>query len=349
MDRATAFLLADQNADGSWGSHRNAGLPHGDFWTNPHTHDTWIYATTGLCCMAAQQLKHNAEADRAFRAGVEFLIENHVVKRPAGWDVDNTWAYIYGLKAVARAHADQRFDDDVRRKLSATADSLMAQLASYQTPSGGWGYYAFDGYQQRPAWATSFMTASGVLALLDARDAGLAVDQTVVERAVKAIERCRLPSGAYTYSVSAIPSPRHSEWIDQIKGSLCRIQVCNLALLRTGREVSEDQLRTGLDQFFAHHRFLDIARKKPIPHETYYLNSGYFYFYGHFYAADVIASLPESDQRAYYPKLQAEILKTQEKDGSMWDYYLNSFHKPYGTAYGLMTLTRSFQPDAATP
>ena len=54
IDRATDFLLQDQNADGSWGSYRNAAH---EFWSNPETHRSWIAATTGLCCMALRQVE----------------------------------------------------------------------------------------------------------------------------------------------------------------------------------------------------------------------------------------------------------------------------------------------------
>jgi len=37
----------------------------------------------------------------------------------------------------------------------------------------------------------------------------------------------------------------------------------------------------------------------------------------------------------------------QEQDGSWWDYPLYSYHKPYGTAFALMALTRCRQPDGA--
>ena len=345
MKRAVDFLLADQNPDGSWGSPRNAAH---EFWSNPETHRSWTVATTGLCCMALLEAEETEAVKSAYGRGIDYLLANAVVKRPSDWDVDNTWAYVYGLQALARACANPREPAGSRREeIRRVGQELIGKLAEYQTPSLGWGYYDFDGYTRPPAWATSFMTAAGVLALLDAKQAGFDVDSKMLERAVKAVKRCRLPSGAYTYSVEAIPWPRHSEWIDQIKGSLSRIQVCNLALHRAGELISREDLIVGLGHFFDKHRFLDIARKKPIPHEAYYLNSGYFYFFGHFYAAGVIERLPPDEQVKWWPKLRHHVLKTQEKDGSMWDWYLSSYHKPYGAAYGLMALARSVAAPAA--
>ncbi len=342
MKKATDFLLKDQNPDGSWGSPRN---PESEFWSNPETHRSWIVATTGLACMALQEIEQTPEIQAAYDRGIDYILGNALVKRPSDWDIDNTWAYVYGLQALARAAMNPRYADTPRLvKIREVAPQVIERLRKYQTPSGGWGYYdSFQDVTMPGTWATSFMTASAVLALVDARSAGFAVDPKILDPAVRAVRRCRLPTGAYTYSVEAIPSPGGLEWIDQIKGSLSRIQVGNLALRLAGKpdEVSDDDLRKGLEHFFKEHRFLDIARKKPIPHEAYYLNSGYFYFYGHWYAAQVIETLPAAERPALWEKLQHHIVKTQEDDGSMWDYYMNSYGKPYGTSYSLMALNRS--------
>lgn len=344
--RGMDFLVHIQEKDGAWGSHRNAGIGIDEFWTNPETHRSWQVAVTGLGLIAMSEVGQSPTEAAAYRRGVEFLLQNALVKRPSEWDVDNTWAYVYGLQALVHAYTRAAPDDAQRDRIRTVSQAVIAKLDETQTPNGGWGYYDFEGYTHPGSWATSFMTAVAVLALCDARDAGFTVDEKRLNAAIRAVERCRLPSGAYTYDVDAIPSPGRAEWINQVKGSLSRIQVCNLALLRAGRPVTHEMLRAGLDHFFKEHRFLDIAYQKPIPHEAYYLNAAYFYFFGHYYAAQVIEQLPKEDQDRYWPQLRKHIAKTQNPDGSMWDYPMNSHHKPYGTAYSVMALQRSLgRPD----
>jgi hypothetical protein len=349
IGRGLDFLLKDQNGDGSWGGPRDAVYTFtGPVWSNPETHRSWKVATTCLCCLALQVAGKSDDQLAAYDRGIDYLLDNAVVKRPSDWDVDNTWAYIYGVQALAQAYANPRYEGSERRaRAREVAQQLMEKLAAYQTPTGGWGYYDFGTTLERPTWATSFMTAAGIIALLDARQAGLEVDEGLLRRAVRAIERCRLPSGAYTYSVQAIADPRHSEWIDQIKGSLGRIQVCNLALLLAGKDISEQRLKIGLEQLFRHHRFLDIARNRPIPHEAFYLNSGYFYLFGHYYAARLIRQLPEADRDEYWPRLRYEVAKIQQKDGSMWDFDMHAYDKPYGAAFGVLALATSLEDTAA--
>ncbi len=342
LARSVEFLLQAQNPDGSWGSAASAKVGIDEFWTNPETHRSWRYAVTGLVCMTMQRAGLDGRAGPAFDRGVDYLVAHVDVKRPGDWDTDNVWAYVYGLQAVADAYVDPRLAGSPRRDaLRRTADTLIAKLKKYQTPSGGWGYYDFEVYAQPGMWATSFTTAVGLLALVSARDAGFEVEPRMIEEATRAVRRCRLPTGAYTYSVDPLPTMIQSEGINQIKGSLGRIQVCNHALRRAGVDVPLDEVRRGLTLFFHEHRFLDIARLRPIPHEAYYYNSGYFYFFGHVYAADMIAALPAEERLRLWPRLQYEIIKTQERDGAMWDYPMASYDKSYGTAFAAIALARS--------
>ena len=39
-----------------------------------------------------------------------------------------------------------------------------------------------------------------------------------------------------------------------------------------------------LDRFIARNEWLGFARKRPIPHESYFMVAGYFFYYGHYYA-----------------------------------------------------------------
>ena len=157
--------------------------------------------------------------------------------------------------------------------------------------------------------------------------------------ALKALQRCRLPDGAYTYSVAAIPRavPGRPD-IDNIKGSLSRIQICNLALYTERAGVTQEDLEKGLDLFFRHHRFLEVACYRPIPHEAYYANAGYFFLYGHAYAGQVIGRLPRDKRGPYRERLERALLPFQSPDGSWWDFPWQGYDKTYGTAFALIAL-----------
>ena len=76
-------------------------------------------------------------------------------------------------------------------------------------------------------------------------------------------------------------------------------------------------VRTGLEAFFRHRGFLDHVRTRPIPHEGFHANAGYFYFFGHYYAARVIELLPREEREAYRARLRPHLCKTQWASGAL--------------------------------
>lgn len=345
IGRGIDFLLADQNADGSWGGPQDSITTwSGEMWSNPESHRAWKVATTGLCCAALVEVGTSDEAQAATDRAVRYLIDNVDVKRPSEWDTMNNWAYIYGLQGLSVAYGAPRYSDSpLRSEITEAVPKYLASLARHQSINGGWGYLEFDRPRTgRPQWATSFMTAAAGVAMTQARQQGFNVDQRVIDRAVRIINHCRLPNGGYTYHVRTVPN-LHSEYIDMVKGSLSRIASCQAALLWAGQDVPLEDMRFGLGHFFRDHKFLEIALHKPIPHEAFYYNSGYFYMFGHYYVSLVIERLPAEEQGAWWPKLQHEIIKIQQADGSIWDYDMHRYDKPYGVAFGLMALGRSLR------
>jgi len=351
--RGLAFLLDAQNADGSWGGPWGGITTwSGETWSSPESHRSWRVATTGLCTLALLEVGEDEAARAAADRALDYLVANARVKRPNEWDTMNCWANIYGLQAVTAACGHPWYAGSARQAaLRSAAGVFLDQLSRTQSLSGGWGYLEFTPPRTaRPQWATSFTTAAGIIAIVEAQRQGLTVDEAMLARAVKAVRHCRLPNGAYTYSIQPITHPRRIGSIDRLNGSLCRIQVCNAALRLAGEDVPDERLHTGLDDFFREHRFLDIARLRPIPHEAFYQNSGYFYLFGHYYAAFVIAELPAEQRREAWRRLWQEILKIQGPDGSFRDYDHHAYAKPYGTAYALLALGRGLRDvsDGAT-
>ena len=129
--------------------------------------------------------------------------------------------------------------------------------------------------------------------------------------------------------------------INRPAGSLGRSQACNAALrLWSDARTSEAVITTWLDRLFARNLWLDIGRKRPVPHESWFAIAGYFFYYGHFYAAECISLLPQAARGRHQDQLVQILLPLQEKDGSWWDYPLYDYHQQYGTAYALMSLAR---------
>ncbi len=336
--RGVDFLLKTQNKNGSWGSGESART-YEILADIPGSHHAFRAATTALCVVAlARSPFRETECRDAVRRGLDFLLDHALVRRPNGMELYNVWAFGYGLRAFG-ALLPAIEDPKLRERVLEVCARIVKVLEVYQTPDGGWGYYDFDVGSYHPSDSSmSFTTATILVSLHSVEKQGVAVPRRMLDRAIKSVKKQRKEDGSYIYGPYLQYRPQHG--VNKIKGSLGRTQACNLALWLYGESITEDDLRSGAERLFQHHRFLDIARKRPIPHEAWYYNSGYFYYYGLFYTGLVLDLLPEGDRARLRTQLEKLILERQEADGSWWDYPVYSYHKPYGTAYVLLTIVR---------
>jgi hypothetical protein len=145
--------------------------------------------------------------------------------------------------------------------------------------------------------------------------------------------------GDFTYLYGEYLKWQPTHPINLPGGSLGRSQVCNLAMRIYGeKRITDDVLNEWLDRLFARNGWLDMGRKKPIPHESFLAVAGYFFYLGHYYAGQCIQALPVERRAGHQDQLAHRLLELQEADGSWWDYPLYNYHQQYGTAFALMSL-----------
>lgn len=332
-NRALDWLVKTQHEDGSWGTASLETIFEEGF--SVATFGAWRAAAHGLAVMALLEAPPTEERVAALERAVDWLCLAPMPKRPSDWDVDSTWEALYGLVACAHVAQDPRFAEAPwSEKLATRGGMCVDYLIRNQSPEGGWAYYDDPTWSARPTWATSFCTALVLPALQTALDLGWLEDEAVRDRAIRYVRACAMPEGAYAYDWTPVPRLNGGVHINRIQGSLGRTQVCNWALRESGVEqVTLDRVREGLESFFEHHRFLDQARMKPIPHEGHYANAGYFYFFGHYYAAKAIGTLPEEEREAWHARLRPHLTKVQREDGSSSDFHAVSYMTTASTSF----------------
>jgi hypothetical protein len=345
VSRAAKFLQKTQNADGSWASGAMESVLEEEF--SVESFYDWQMATVGLCSMALMVLDDNPERKAALDKALTWLCTSRLPKRGNHWDIDGNWTSLYGFIALEQAACDARFQAEPwRSKIEKRALEFYHQLEEVQTIEGGWGYYEGPVVSERPTWSTSFSTACAIPALIDGKAHGWPIDQKLIDRATEYVRRCRLPNGAYEYDLHMVPRMNGGPMINDVKGSLGRIQACNWALRRAGEKtVTDEKIREGLEQLFEHHRFLDFARMRPIPHEGYYQNAGYFYLFAHYHAAMAINELPESEREALHARLRPQLSKVQWDDGSSLDFQGSSYLKYADTSFSILALEAGLHPE----
>jgi hypothetical protein len=337
------FLLSHQNADGSWGDATKT-KDLNIYAPLPGAHQAFRAGASGLALSGLiDSGDRRPEVLAAIgKGGTWMAAELPKLRRADGTTTYNVWGHAYGLRALCRLYQMAGNDEAAKAKWKALAQEQIELVDRYEDVNGGWGYLdLFDGLTtQKPSGITcSFVTATVLLAMHEARETmGVTLDEKIVKSSIASLEMQQTPDFAYVYSFDHIYFPRLP--INRPAGSLARSQACNAALRAFGNaKITNAVLATWADRFIAREGFLSIARKMPVPHESHFQISGYFYYYGIFYYTESVAFLPVAEQPAHDRKLAAIIVERQEKDGSWWDYPLYNYHQAYGTGYALMALS----------
>jgi len=340
VQRGLRFLLENQNPNGSWGSPRNTKGVN-IYAPVPGAHQAFRAAVTGLCVMALCEAGEGVGGvPRALERAERYLLEHlpHV-KRATPDTIYNVWAHAYGIQGLVRLYLRARSD---RRKqaLMGLIRGQIDMLRRYECMGGGWAYYDFEAHTRHPSGTSpSFVTAAVLVALKEAQEVGAKVPEGMVRGAIRCLLRQRKPDGSFLYGEYLWWRPMRL--VNRPPGSLGRSQACNFALRIWGRPEGRNEVMTAwLNRLFARNGWLSIGRKRPIPHEAWFQVAGYFFYFGHYYAARCIEVLPARDQAFFKPHLARVLIALQERnDGSWWDFPFYDYHKQYGTAFALCALS----------
>ncbi len=344
--RGVAFLLKDQNVDGSWGSpERTKNL---NIIAGIGSHHAFRTAVTSLCVSALIEVSAagSSPADAAavrgaIERGEEYLFrELPLVRRDDPMLIYNIWAHAYGIQALVRMHGRLPQDTARRARIAELIRGQFDRLTRYEAAEGGWGYYDFGAGTQRPnSESCSFVNATVLVAFHEAKQIGVSPPEKLVRRGALGIIQQRNPDFSYLYGLYLRYTPVMG--INRPGGSLGRSQACNVAMRLWGDAKTTDAVLTDwLDRLIVRNGWLDMGRKRPIPHESHFMVAGYFYYYGHYYATRCVEQLATPERPFYQDHLARILLSHQERDGSWWDYPLYNYHQQYGTAFVLMSLER---------
>ena len=344
IERGVDFLLRVQLSNGAWGSAQRTKAEN-IYAPVPGSHHAFRTAVTSLVLMALMEShdqfvgQRQQDIETAIDRGQQWLLQYAKKLRRADAEaLYNVWGHAYASQAIVRLHRRAAGNAPLQARLMDLLAYQVDMLRRFQSINGGWGYYDMAAHTQRPSSSSiSFTTATVLIALQEAASLGVGFPPDRTQQAIDSILRQRFPDFSYAYGEYLRMMPRYG--INRPAGSLGRSQVCNLALRLYGdKRVSDAVIKTWLNRLYARNGWLSMARKRPIPHESYFSIAGYFYYYGHFYAAMCIDQLPEADRPYFQDHLAHLLIPLQEKDGSWWDFPLYNYHQQYGTAMAVVAL-----------
>jgi hypothetical protein len=178
-------------------------------------------------------------------------------------------------------------------------------IARSQSALGGWLYTPDMNGDE------GSVTITQVQALRAARNAGIAVPKTVVDRAMKYLEKSIQPDGGIAYRVG-------------MSGSRPPITAAAVACWFNAGEYDNPMALNALRYC---KRTIGIGDRRG--------GTWGHWFYAHFYMAQVMYLAGEKDWTDYYPKLAAHLIAMQNDDGS-WEG--DGVGRVYGTAIALTIL-----------
>jgi hypothetical protein len=259
---------------------------------------------------------------------------------PGTYDVRG-WGYTYGLSFLLLALRADFVADDSGDDVSDAIEFFIEGIEATEIPEdGGWNYARRGGFDDRSD-PSPFMTAPTLIALFQAKSQGFDVDDDVVERGLKSLERARQDSGAYVYSGRS----RAADDRSQVPGAAARMAAAETALLLAGRS-SVDRVRGSIDAFIVHWDWLDQRRAQPGTHIGPYGIAPYYFYFGHFHAAMAVELLPEIDREEYRRRLRNLLIRNRLDDGT-WNDRVFERSANYGTAMAIMALVmKDIEPPA---
>lgn len=336
------FLLSRQNADGSWGTMATR-REREVLVTGAASFKAFSTATTALCVSAllgASRTEPKARA--AVSKALDYLLRTPVADRGDPQVFCEVWSHTYRADVMVAVLSDRRFADrhpKARQVLQSDVDSLV----HLQAAEGGYPYYDF-GHSLKVStgkYSTTFNTAVALRALMRARGAGARVSEDTIIQARRALLAMRSPEGTFVYGFE------HRYWpqgkVNRPQGAMGRTSACLLALAETAPGKDEAaawtaEIPLNLRRFRDNYQFLLAAYARPVPHEAYYANAGYFVCFGLCYAAEAAERLGDENAGKFAAWQAAEVAALQSDVGSWMDFPLYGYGQYYSTAYALMAL-----------
>lgn len=300
LDRAVALALANlaetQNEDGSWNS--------GRFGKN--------VAITALACLAVMA-DGNMPGRGAYGAvidrGVDFILSTASENGLLAADAANGPMYGHGFATLFLGEVygmTQGGGDTARaQRVHEALVRAVRLIEQTQNEEGGWRYNPV------PYDADSSVTICQIMALRSARNAGIEVSSTVIDKAVGYVRRCQNPDGGFKYQAESGASawPRSAAGIASL-------------------------YYAGIYEDAAIDRGLQYLRINAMPGTGGGMSRAH-YFYGHYYAVQAMYLAGGEHWATWWPAVREELLTTQNEDGSWTD---RSVGDTYGTAMALIIL-----------
>lgn len=301
-------------------------------------------AIAGNALILAPGYEDDHERQEAIRRGATFIVNSidhklmsHHFK--ARYDVRG-WGYAYGLNHLLQLKKLKLVPNGLNDQIEAAIRFFIDGIETTSIPErGGWNYARRAGFD-KPGPPSPFMTGSTLQALYEAVAQGYRVNDKVITAGLDALEAARTPIGSFVYS-----GDRGNRSRAAVPGATGRMAIAESTLFLAGRS-SIDRVRSSVDAFIVHWKWLDARRAKNGTHKPPYGIAPYYFYYAHYYAAQAVELLPENERQEYRNHIKELLFSVQLEDGS-WNDRVFPRTANYSTAMAIQALMMSDTPQPA--
>jgi hypothetical protein len=295
------YLAAQQSDDGSWITGGGQNYP------------VAMTGLAGTALLAHGDSPTRGKYSRTVQGAVEYLVrcgtETGLITGPGQDGGMPMHGHGFALLFLASAYG-MITKAGLRTQVQTVIRKAVVLTSQGQSGAGGWTYTPGGGDE-------GSVTVTQVQALRAARNAGFLVPRSVIEEAVRYLDRCRTPEGGIQYSLSSPTGPRLA------------ISAAAVATLYNAGQfdgpIATDCLKYVWDQFRAV--------------EGWSKGGGHDY-YAHLYASQGFYMAGDTYWDEYFPKARDQLLAQQQPDGS-WNG--DGIGQVYGTAIAATILQLPFK------
>jgi hypothetical protein len=277
VNKGLAWLAEQQGEDGGYG-----GSPY----ASQDTHHAGITALAGLAFMQGGNLPARGKYGKNVQRCLDFVLNNCHESGLISSDNSNGAMYAHGFATLFLGEIYGMTGDEAVKDHLVKAVHLIERT---QNPQGGWRY------QPVPLDADISVTICQVMALRAARDGGVKVEKSVMDKAIKYVRECQNDDGGFCYQAEM-----HGA------GSGYARTAAGVSALYYAGVFEGDDLERGL-------RYL--ARFTPGSGEQ---AAEGMYFYGNYYAVQAMFLAGGDYWATFYPAIRDQLIERQDKTAGNW-------------------------------
>ncbi|OWK38318.1 prenyltransferase/squalene oxidase repeat-containing protein [Fimbriiglobus ruber] len=285
--RGLEYLAANQAPDGSF-SDNKTGLGN-----------VAITGLAGLALMAGGHQPGRGDFGNVVGRAADYVVARGAASVPTGYlqNADEVRShgsmYQHGFGTLFLSEIYGMFPDPARQKrVRDTLEKAIALIRTAQNKDGGWRYDPF------PNQADVSVTVAQLMALRAARNAGIMVPKSVVDKCVEYIKSCQQRDGGFCYIKG-----------QTLAGSAFARSAAAVVGLFSAGIYEGREIERGLGYLM---QFLPgRPRRGPVDaHPDYY-------FYGHYYAALAMWTAGGNYWAEWFPAIRDELI-IRTRTGGVW-------------------------------